>query len=438
MRKLKHILFLSSILLFLAFNFQGNLSGWYQQFLPNTIGSQIVNDMKFIDSLNGYMITSKNVNPDTASILKTTDGGDNWTTVFSQGSRRFNKIKFINNNTGFVCGGTGSGTPYLYKTTNEGINWFVLNSSGCAIWDDMFVLNADTIWLVDHNGLCGGVYRTTNGGVNWIRQTGGGAPDRIYMYNARIGFVSKSGEFIRKTTNSGINWTTVSTDSFIDMCFVDSLTGWRAYGTMHKTTDGGLNWINQPLPSTMFGTSLINNFSVLNKDTVWGVGGNAQYPNGRFKGAIYTTTNGGSNWFYQVPDTSLVTITAYSQIQFINKDIGWAYSQNRGIHTKVGGDPLTSVNPISSEIPKQFKLEQNYPNPFNPSTIINYQLSIISFVTLKVFDLQGKEVQTLVNKKQSAGSYSAEFNGANFSSGIYFYTIQTENYKETKKMMLIK
>ncbi len=187
----------------------------------------------------------------------------------------------------------------------------------------------------------------------------------------------------------------------------------------------------------MFGYSYINNFSVLNKDTIWGVGGYAQYPNAQFRGAIYTTTNGGTNWLYQVPDTN-INIFSYYHIQFINKSCGWAYSRSKGIHTKVGGDPLTAINPISLEIPKHFKLEQNYPNPFNPTTIINYQLTFNSFVTLRIFDLQGKEISTIVNKKQLAGSHSVEFNATNLSSGIYFYTLQTENFKETKKMLLVK
>ena len=80
MRKLKNILLLSSILIITAaFNFKDNPpSGWYQQFLPNTLGSQVVNDMQFLDSLNGYIITSRNVNPDTASILKTTNKEQIW------------------------------------------------------------------------------------------------------------------------------------------------------------------------------------------------------------------------------------------------------------------------------------------------------------------------------------------------------------------------
>ncbi|MBS1494244.1 MAG: T9SS type A sorting domain-containing protein [Bacteroidetes bacterium] len=111
------------------------------------------------------------------------------------------------------------------------------------------------------------------------------------------------------------------------------------------------------------------------------------------------------------------------------------------INNVLYGDTSTvpsGINSLNSITSVEYSLSQNYPNPFNPSTIISYQLAINSFVTLKVFDLQGKEVQTLVNKKQSAGSYSAEFIGANLPSGIYFYSLQVDNYKETKKMLLVK
>lgn len=434
MRKLKNILLLSSILIITAaFNFKDNPpSGWYQQFLPN-INGQSISDMLFLDSLNGFLITESASISDTSYILKTTNGGDNWEIKF-RAVDDFSTIKFANNTTGFMCGGD------LYKTTDAGENWFVINAPNQTRMEDIELLNSDTMWVVDNDGLTGGVFRTTNGGSSWVQQlTLSINPSYIYFYNARIGFIcNNAGSYIRKTTDGGATWNiVVSGESFTDIHFVDSLTGWRASsGGIKKTSNGGLNWVNQQLPSHS-GVVNFTNFSNVNKDTIWGVGGKYDYPGNRTRAVLYTTTNGGSNWFFQVPDTS-IEIFQYTNIQFTDKSKGWAYAYNKGIHTKVGGDPLTSVNPIFSETPKQFKLEQNYPNPFNPTTQINYELQIANYVTLKVYDLQGKEIQTLVNKKQSAGNYSVEFNGANLSSGIYFYTLQTENYKETKKMMLVK
>ncbi|MBS1494794.1 MAG: T9SS type A sorting domain-containing protein [Bacteroidetes bacterium] len=105
-----------------------------------------------------------------------------------------------------------------------------------------------------------------------------------------------------------------------------------------------------------------------------------------------------------------------------------------------GDTNLTTVKLLSEIIPENFSLSQNYPNPFNPSTVIHYQLSVARFTTLRIFDLQGKEVATLVNEKQNPGSYAVDFNSAEFNlpSGIYFYTLNAGEFKETRKMILVK
>lgn len=98
---------------------------------------------------------------------------------------------------------------------------------------------------------------------------------------------------------------------------------------------------------------------------------------------------------------------------------------------------LTSVQ-REEEIISAFNLAQNYPNPFNPSTTIKYQLQEISFVTIKIYDVLGKEVATLVNEGKTAGNYEVEFNGAGLTSGIYFYTLTAGSIRETKKMIYLK
>jgi flagellar hook assembly protein FlgD len=85
-----------------------------------------------------------------------------------------------------------------------------------------------------------------------------------------------------------------------------------------------------------------------------------------------------------------------------------------------------------------FALAQNYPNPFNPATTINYQLSVNSFVSVKVYDELGREVARLVNGDQSAGSHSVRWDGENFSSGVYFYDVSAGNYHAVRKMVLMK
>ena len=90
------------------------------------------------------------------------------------------------------------------------------------------------------------------------------------------------------------------------------------------------------------------------------------------------------------------------------------------------------------KIPKRYQLYQNYPNPFNPTTTINYSISKYSFITIKVYDVLGREVATLVNEYKPIGSYSVKFNAFNLVSGIYFYRMQVENFTKTKKLILIK
>jgi hypothetical protein len=98
------------------------------------------------------------------------------------------------------------------------------------------------------------------------------------------------------------------------------------------------------------------------------------------------------------------------------------------------------IRNISTEIPDKFALYQNYPNPFNPVTKIKFDLSPLSRrgVSLKIYNITGREVSTLVNEKLNPGSYEVTFDGANLPSGIYFYRLQTDNFSETKKLMLIK
>ena len=99
---------------------------------------------------------------------------------------------------------------------------------------------------------------------------------------------------------------------------------------------------------------------------------------------------------------------------------------------------ITAVHPASAGAPSGFALEQNYPNPFNPSTQIRFSVPASQFVTLKVFDLLGREVASLVNEVVKAGTYTAEWNPAGVSSGVYFYRVQAGTFSASKKLILQK
>jgi hypothetical protein len=99
---------------------------------------------------------------------------------------------------------------------------------------------------------------------------------------------------------------------------------------------------------------------------------------------------------------------------------------------------ITGTPKVNTSIPKVYSLEQNYPNPFNPSTVINYSIPKTSMVKISVFDILGREVMTLVNGTKQPGSYNVEFDASNLASGVYIYKLQSGDFTDTKKMLLIK
>lgn len=132
-----------------------------------------------------------------------------------------------------------------------------------------------------------------------------------------------------------------------------------------------------------------------------------------------------------MPDTVLIAVFIVGNGGFPNvgskmfvDDLVWGNSSD--------------VKELGNEIPDVFALMQNYPNPFNPSTTIRYAIPEESFTSIKVYDMLGNEVSTLVNEEQSAGIYETDFNSDGLSSGMYFYTLKAGNYIETKKMLLLK
>jgi photosystem II stability/assembly factor-like uncharacterized protein len=433
--------------LLLGFAVPVNMVGnWYQQFMPN-LNNMPLSDVFFLDSLTGWAVTNNNLGNDSGYIVKTTSGGDNWN-IKLHDRRDFGRVKFINQNTGFVCGGTGSGTSYLYKSTDGGENWFIVSGTSFAnFFNDMSVLNKDTIWLADPDGLFGGVFRTTNSGVNWTGislQASGGNPNRIYMYDKNIGFASSStGGALYKTTNGGESWNRITgQDGFTDMRFIDTLTGYKCRSLIKKSTDGGLTWSQQVLPSggNIIGSGMSKiTYVSTNGDTLWGVSGEIIVGSGT-RGTLYHTSNGGINWTFQLPDTS-IHIVQYNYGIFTNRYFGWNYATNTGIHTTNGGDTIfyTGLIQTSNEVPREYELMQNYPNPFNPRTIIPYRIKKTAYVSVIVYDITGRRTDKLVDQKQQAGEYEVDFIGEFAASGVYFYQLIINSVAfDTRKMILLK
>ena len=148
----------------------------------------------------------------------------------------------------------------------------------------------------------------------------------------------------------------------------------------------------------------------------------------------FKTTDYGTTWISE-PLPSAGQTNGLQDMEFINANLGFA-GGNLGTFMRYGTP--SGITSLNNEIPDGFSLSQNYPNPFNPTTNLEFGVRESGFVSLKIFNSLGMEVATLVNENKAAGNYKVTFNGSNLSSGIYFYTLETGSFKETKRMNLIK
>jgi hypothetical protein len=148
---------------------------------------------------------------------------------------------------------------------------------------------------------------------------------------------------------------------------------------------------------------------------------------------LFKSTNGGDTWIKSTTPTTRDLRAIY----FYDENQGFAVGDSGVIlYTSNGG--VTSVRDREGSLPTGFALEQNYPNPFNPSTTIVFHLRERSFVSLKVYDVLGREIATLVSEELYAGDYSVTWEAASFPSGVYFYQLRAGPYVGTKKLMLVR
>ena len=150
---------------------------------------------------------------------------------------------------------------------------------------------------------------------------------------------------------------------------------------------------------------------------------------------VYLSTNNGTSWIQK--NQGLDVIPRFKAL-FITENYIFGGTEYFSIWRRPLSELITGIKNISTEIPRSFKLEQNYPNPFNPNTVISFQLPVDGQVSLKIYDLLGKEISTLVNEKLAPGTYTVDWNASQYPSGVYFYRLQTEGYTETRKMLLTK
>jgi len=303
------------------------------------------------------------------------------------------------------------------------------------------MLNSTTGFVVGGQGT---VKKTIDGGETW--DTLANPFPKIITLNAvtflddGTGFIIGANGHIFKTTNNGDNWDSIPSGvnrNLYAIDFVDNNNGWisGANGTILNTTNGGDSWLPQDA-GTNFGLFSIH-FTDLNNG--WAVGP---------QGTIVYTTNGGNNWNL----TGTFSRGSFEEVFFINQQIGWIVGSDGIIIKTTTGGTVAIEDEYQNLVPNDFYLSQNYPNPFNPTTKIRFTVpqnpsaSPLSerkdeneLVTLKIYDILGKEIVTLVNEEKSGGIYEVTFNASTLSSGIYFYKLLIgEKSLEIKKMLLLK
>lgn len=364
-------------------------------------------DVSFSDENNGYAIQNYDV-------LRSTDGGNSWTTKYI--GDYIVKVFAINENVAVIL----SSYQDIWKTTNGGADWFNIDTDAEEDFNDIYFFDLNNGFIVGDNGL---VIRTTNGGMNWSPVTSGTTE---YLYSvcfldANTGWIAGDNGTILKTTDGGSTWNPQSSgtsENLYDVCFLSQDIGFatcRYTESILSTTNGGTNWTSQNIYDSYY--SLLSFRDNSNGVFVYRYG-------------ILYTSDGGITWDPQKTGT-VNTLYGVSKIGSRWLVVGENGTVLRSSFGEVG---VRDKN----ELPTAFSLQQNYPNPFNPGTKIIYSIPQASFVTLKIYDILGNEVATLVNEEKSLGNYEAEFNAANLSAGIYFYKLQAGDFVQTKKMILLK
>ncbi|HEY3251682.1 MAG TPA: YCF48-related protein [Ignavibacteria bacterium] len=384
------------------------------------IYSSTLNDI-WCDNMNGKVIAVGSVAP--TPIMYSSNGGITWSTDPGLPIPvALNGIKMINSNTGYVCGSTNR----VFKTTNGGTNWDSVSTAigtSTTLYCPDFI-DANTGWV---SGSSGRIFKTTNGGSNWTLLTTGSTSTlyRIDMVDANTGWFVGSSGAVRKTTDGGTTWNAQTpnyTSTLYWIKMIDANSGYLCGlgGTVRKTTNGGTSWDTVATPFTASQYSL--SFTNLNTGFVAGAAG-------------YTirTSNEGTTW--QILNNGAATTGG---IYAKGYDSAWVCASSAGI-LKLYNTFVGNIN-WSSEIPLKYTLSQNYPNPFNPKTTIKFAIPKVSRITFKIYDVVGREVETLFNNvEMNPGTVTYDFDGTNLASGVYFYTLIANDVKiDTKKMILVK
>lgn len=372
---------------------------------------------------------------DSGKVIRTINGGMTWTSVDGGnfGEATVWNIDALDSNNAFVTiTPSPFSTTYIYRTVSGGNSWDqVFSQDGGFINDIHMINNVSGIAYGDPVGGKWTVIRTMDGGSSWNRiptePTPNGSEFGIY-YNSlcvtdslHIWFLDD--HRVYRSIDGGITWSySTTTNYFLSIWFNTNAVGMAStnvINTSESSIDSGKTWnsTSSPGPGTPYA------MAGSGTRDFW-------YAS---DGYIYHTTNNGSSWTEE-----MVTFSQFFAMDFVtigNIAFGYVAGTNGAVARYEG--TVTSING-NLQNPTKFILEQNYPNPFNPTTTINYEIPIESKVTLKIYDLLGNEIMTLVNEIKNAGRYETSFDATSLASGIYFYKLDAGNNSEIKKLILLK
>ena len=353
---------------------------------------------------------------------------------------------------------------YTVKSTDHGTSWIVDSAGQKALG-----FNAQTLdYTVDAQGtqyLSGNaILYTKKPGQSWKIDTAGlemklGEYIRQVSKNNKKGIVyvsrTKSGKFaIYSRSSGGSVWQLVNSDTLgaNDAILQSDHAGnliVKVFTTAKIWRYDGIKWSVTLLP-TGLGFSPNPEWLTVDKNgVIWASFTANTSPTNK---GVYFTADNGATWkyvgllgagvrFLTADRDSLFGQTPHAnggQTSAEGGAVVYAVTYLDGVYGFTTSSVPTSVGEQAPHVASTFELSQNYPNPFNPSTHLQFTISNLQFVQLKIFDVLGREVAVLVNEEKSPGKYTVEWNAARFSSGVYFYTLKAGGFFQTRKMLVIK
>lgn len=360
---------------------------------------------------------------------RSTDGGNVWGSetrlTNSIGTSDYSSMALDGTDLRIVWQDSRDGNSEIYykNSTNNGTSWEadvrITNAAGSSETPSIALLGTaiHVAWMDSRDANREIYYKqSTDYGINW-------------------------GSDIRLTNASGTSyWPSISVSgTSVHVAWDDNRDGNNEI-YYKRSTNTGVTWGDDVRLTDASGTSLKTNISVSNLlvHVVW-----EDNRDGNYEIYYKHSSDGGMIWD---SDLRLTNSTGRSGSPFIalsatNVHVMWEDNRDGNYEIYFKKNPtgnLVLINGIQSGIPSNFNLKQNYPNPFNPLTVISFQVPKSDFITLKIFNILGNEVTTLINENVQAGSYEVNWDASNHPSGIYFYAIQTGNFTETRKMILLK